>query len=393
MITKTNKNTRAACLVCCCITAALAFTSCNDIVDYADGYTPASEQANTGAPLIAAVYDVADTERVTPITEGTLGQMVTIVGQNLNHPTRIAFNTVECDLAEVYTEPGRAIVRIPARLSMEHQNSIDYTTVEGTVSYPFIIPFPALTITGLDNEFMWAGGSVTVYGQNFDLYDFEGGTSTVTVAGTPVVPAAITASQMTLAIPEGTPDDSEVVFSWQDAEGKGQQQALPLRPVSRLLYGDFGGVQVNIDGSAQVVAETTDGYGCLHFTGSYTAWAWNTVDLSCNMIAGASPSDLDGYALKFELQTAQNFPVTDDTGLQFCFNWGDSYAWSPADGQGINTFGAWRTVTLPLAPMATNGIKAAGEWQTLRIVFQPHAAYDADFRLANIRIVEKVNIY
>ena len=369
-----------------------ALTACNDIVNYNEGYTPASEQANNGAPQISAVYDVTDTEHTSPISEGTLGQLVTIVGRNLNHPTRIAFNTVECDLGEAYTETDRAVVRIPSRLSMEHNNSIEYTTADGTTRFPFVIPFPPLSVTHLSNEFIWAGGEVTVYGKNFDLYDFEGGTSVVTVGSTRVWPTDITSSQMTIRIPEGTPDDSQILLTWEDAEGSQQQTSLPYRPSSHLLYGSFSGVTIATDGSVQVAAESIDGYGCLHFTGSYSTWAWNTIDLSCNMIAtepvidGSTP---DKYVLKFELQTAQNFPVTDDTGLQFSFNWGNSYAWSPADGQGINTFGAWQTVTLPLAPMASNGIKNAGEWQTLRIIFQPHAAYEADFRLANLRIVEK----
>ena len=33
------------------------YASCNDIVDYNDGYTPLEEQANAGAPVITAVYD------------------------------------------------------------------------------------------------------------------------------------------------------------------------------------------------------------------------------------------------------------------------------------------------------------------------------------------------
>ena len=389
MITVNMKHLLAICLMGCAMATTL--TSCNNIVDYADGYTPADQLANTGAPQISAVFDVADTQRSTPITEGTLNQMVVLVGDNLNNVTRIAFNTVECNLSEVYTQKQQAIVRIPSKLSMEHVNKIEYTTDKGTATFDFTIPFPALTVSHLDNEFMWAGGDVTVHGSNFDLYDFEGGTSTVTIGGTTVMPTDITSSTMKLHIPEGTPDNSKILFTWNDDNGQQQQKALPFRPSSALLYGDFAGVQMSVDGSVTVVAESTDGYGNLHFTGSYGAWAWNTIDLSCNMIATpvVDNAALDNYVLKFELQTATNFPVTENTGLQFCFNWGDSYAWNPADGLGINTLGQWQTVALPLAPMATKGISAPNTWQTLRIIFQPHADYEADFRLANLRIVEK----
>lgn len=389
MITVNMKHLLAICLVCCAMATTL--TSCNNIVDYADGYTPADQLANTGAPQISAVFDVADTQRSTPITEGTLNQMVVLVGDNLNNVTRIAFNTVECNLSEVYTQKQQAIVRIPSKLSMEHVNKIEYTTDKGTATFDFTIPFPALTVSHLDNEFMWAGGDVTVHGSNFDLYDFEGGTSTVTIGGTTVMPTDITSSTMKLHIPEGTSDNSKILFTWNDDNGQQQQKTLPFRPSSALLYGDFAGVQMSVDGSVTVVAESTDGYGNLHFTGSYGAWAWNTIDLSSNMIATpvVDNAALDNYVLKFELQTATNFPVTENTGLQFCFNWGDNYVWNPADGLGINTLGKWQTVALPLAPMATKGISAPNTWQTLRIIFQPHADYEADFRIANLRIVEK----
>lgn len=366
----------------------LALTACNDIVDYNDGYTPADQVANEGAPVIEAVYDIQDTACTTPITEGRLGQMVTIVGKNLNNVQRIAFNTVECDLKEAYTQSSRAIVRIPATLSMEQNNTIEYSTDRGSTSFGFVIPFPALTIGGLDNEFAWAGDSVTIYGENFDLYGFDSGTSKVTINGTALGVGSITSGSMKAAIPTGTPDNSEIVVSWTATDGA-KTATLPFRPTSLLLFGNYADVQINKDGSIQQTIEEVEGLTAIHVTGSYSAWAWNTLDLSCNMIDGVSVDSPDNYVLKFEVLNATNFPLTDDIGLQFSFNWGAAYAWSPADGQGINTFGQWKTVALPLAAMATNGIKQPGEWQAMRIIFQPHAAYTADYAITNFRIVKK----
>lgn len=410
MITTIIKHTRTACLVSCCITAALALTSCNDIVDYNDGYTPADQLPNTGAPQITAVYDVADTARLTPITEGTLSQTVRLVGRNLNHVKAVAFNTVPCDMQNVYTQSTEAIVQIPAKLSQEQQNKIEYTTDQGTTTFDFVIPFPDLTISYADNEFVNAGDSMTIYGRNFDLYDFENGTSTVAIGSTTLGVGSITATSMRVLIPEGTPENSQLLFSWQ-TNGTAHTQSLPYRPTQYLLYGDFSGVSMSIDGSVQMAIEDDNGTGAnawlnqknLHFTGTYSAWAWNTIDLSCNMIAtvpdgspsatvpDGSPSGLtlDDYVLKMEVLTPISFPLTENTGLQFCFNWGDAYVWNPAGGLGINTRGQWQTVSLPLAPMATKGISAPGQWQTLRIIFQPHADYEADFRLANLRITRK----
>jgi len=375
--------------------AVLLLTACDDIVNYNDGYTPAEHRANTGSPVISAVYDVADTARTTPITQGTLGQTVRLVGQNLNNATAVSFNTVPCDMSNVYTMSNEAIVQIPATLSAEQQNKIEYTTLQGSTTFDFLIPFPDLTVTALACEFTNAGDSVMVYGKNFDLYDFEGGTSSVKIGSQTLGVGSVTSESMKVFIPEGTPENSDILFSWQ-TNGVAHTVILPFRPTQHLLFGDFSGVSQNIDGSVKMVIESDEGIGAnawlnqknLHITGKYSAWAWNTIDLSCNMV-NQTVDNPDNYMLKMEVLTHSSFPLTEQTGIQFCFNWGDSYAWNPANGLGLNTRGQWQTVTLPLAPMATKGISDPGQWQTLRIIFQPHADYDADFRLANFRIVKR----
>ena len=382
-------------LLLLCLFSFFCLTSCDDIVNYNDGYNPAEQKANAGAPVIKAVYDVADTAFATPITQGTLGQTVVLVGQNLNQVRSVSFNTVACDIKNVYTMATRAIVQIPSKLSTEQVNKIEYTTPQGTCNYDFLIPFPELIINGLACEFTNAGDSVTVYGKNFDLYDFEGGVSIVKIGPSTLGVGSVTSESMKILIPEGTPENTDLQFSWQ-TNGTTHTATLPFRPSANLLFGDFSGVSISKDGSVQMAIETDDGIGAsawlnqknMHFTGHYGAWAWNTIDLSCNMI-DVVVDNPDDYVLKMEVLTNANFPLTEQTGLQFCFNWGDSYSWNPANGIGINTRGQWQTVTLPLAPMATKGISEPGKWQTLRIIFQPHADYDADFRLANFRIVKK----
>ena len=172
-----------------CIAATLLCVicvSCDNIVDYDDNYSPADQIANTGAPVIKAVYDVADTAFANPITEGTLNQTVVLVGENLNSVQSVSFNTVACDMKNVYTMSTKAIVQIPSKLSMEQVNKIAYTTAQGSTTYDFVIPFPELTVSALACEFANAGDWVTVCGKNFDLYDFEGGSSTVTLDGQPL---------------------------------------------------------------------------------------------------------------------------------------------------------------------------------------------------------------
>ena len=170
------------------------------------------------------------------------------------------------------------------------------------------------------------------------------------------------------------------------------------RPNQNLLYGDFSDVTPKADGSYSVTVEGDDalttgaaalGRPHIHVTGTSDAWGWNTIDLERNMIDAGDLTNLDDYVLKFEVLTASDNGLTEASPLQFSFNWGDSYTWNPGDGFGLNTHGEWQTITLPLAPMATNGIVAPGTWMTLRLVLSPSATYTADFRLANFRIEHK----
>lgn len=392
---RTIKNIGFLCLV---YTLCVA---CNNIVDYNDNYTADSDVPNEGAPVISAVYDVSDTKFETPITEGNINQMVTIVGKNLNHVVSVKFNTVECDMANVYTASTKAVVQIPSKLSMENENKIEYTTDQGTAEYAFVIPFPDLTVSGVDCEFKNGGQTMTILGANFDLYGFDSGVSKVVLGGTTLTPEDITAKDMKVKIPEGTADNSLVVVEWATTSGQQLSASLPYRPTQHLLYGNFDGVDARIDGpvsgnmtyedDSQVSGATASlGYKHIHITGSYGAWAWNTIDLSRNMVeVDGDLSNLDDYVLKFEVLNAKNFPMPVETGLKFNFNWGNDWAWNIGDGAGIDTKGDWQTVTLPIAGMATKGISRPGTWQTLRIIFQPSVAMDVDFRLGNFRIEKK----
>lgn len=391
-------STRAIAAVFATAALSIAMTSCDDIVTYNDGYTPADKIDNTGAPEIKAIYNIGDIDQQTPITEAEIGMMVRIEGTNLNYAKSITFNTVPVDLSEAYVTATYANVKVPETLSFEHVNKIEYTTDKGSTLFDFTVPFPTLTIGEVDNEFANAGEQVTINGSNFDVYDF-GNQSKVLVNGNEAEVSDITKTSMKVAIPAGTPDNSTITLQWSTTDVEAKTMELPFRPTKHLLFGDFSSVSMSKDGSVNVAIEGDDatstatsalGRNHLHFTGDFGAWAWNTIDLSCNMIdMGEDIENPADYVLKFEVLNTKDHPLTEATGLKFNFNWGSEYAWNPGDGVGINTFGNWQTITLPLDKMATNGIKKAGNWQTLRIILQPSAAYVADFCIGNVRIEKK----
>lgn len=370
------------------VTVAL-FSACSDIVDFNDNYTREDQIENSGAPSITGVYETGDTALATPITTGDRGELVRLVGKNLNNVKKITFNTVEADLSQVYTFADGATVRIPDSLSTEQVNKIEYTTDKGTTTFDFTVNFPDLDLYAPVNEYVDAGSDFIVLGKNFDLYNMK-----ATVGGNACNVKMLSADSLAISIPEGTPDNSEVALSWTDNKGQAATKSYTFRPTSHLLYGNLddaslssGGLNATVEGDDATSTASKLGNNHLHFTGTYSAWSWNTYDISRNMVDVGDVSNLDYYVLRFEVLTTNTTPLTENFQLIFQINWGSTYTWNPT--QGINTHGQWKTISLPLKDMASKGISAANIWQTLRLVLQPKANYTADFCIGNIRIEKK----
>lgn len=127
----------ASVLVCCC---TAIFTSCNDVVEIDDGYVASHTQPNAGAPVINGIYAVSDTEQQKVLNEIAGGQRIAIVGENLNDLTSLKFNNIEADLSETFTTLTKAIVKVPKGYTEGDENTITYTTAQGTTTYRIVPP-------------------------------------------------------------------------------------------------------------------------------------------------------------------------------------------------------------------------------------------------------------
>lgn len=380
MIAKTIKHYIATCLVCCGLAATVM--SCSDVVDYNDGYTPADKKANTGAPVITAVYDVADTEQILSLTSAERGQRLCIVGENLNNLKSLTFNTIEADLSQTYTASTMAIVQVPEDYSKLRENTLIYTTDKGTATYSFSIALPQAEVYGLLNEFAKAGTDASVAGKNLEYYDF-----TLTLNGEEL-PLTVADDKLTFHIPEGTPDNSVFIITWLTPEDDIKRVELPFRHTDNLLFADLTKTaQQQTDRS--VTVEMSDmGQPCLHFNGTITEWSWVELSFAQPFEEICSADAVSQYNFVFEVQNAEGKPLL-DKGYEFAWNWdwNNSYRWNP--GEGFDTAGQWQTVRFPLEQMAPNGLTALGTDMVLNVGFQPYRDYEADFRLANFRIEKK----
>lgn len=116
-----------------------------------------------------------------------------------------------------------------------------YTTELGTVKHQFEVTIPNLRLEGLINEFCRAGESVQVKGEFFDLFGFgtEDGGAHVTINGNELEVDSITENYMSIVIPENTPDNTIINFSWKEVGDELHSVNVPFRYSKYILMPDL----------------------------------------------------------------------------------------------------------------------------------------------------------
>ena len=96
---------------------------------------------------------------------------------------------------------------------------------------------------------------------------------------------------------------------------------------------------------------------------------------------------------KFEVCNSASYPFYDSAeyGYLFSLNGGTNYPWNPSSGMSFNTYGEWKTISIPLDKVASNGVPAPGTWSNFVLVMQPNAdgGWNVDHSFANFRIEPK----
>ena len=379
------------------IAMAAMLASCSDVVHYNDDVKDIF--AADGAPVIEAIYDVEDTESTTPLTSGSLNQMIRIAGKNLSHVKEVSFNGISVDVKQIYATSENSYIKIPRQIPDNVTNVLEYTTELGTVREEFEVTIPSMRLEGLANEFCRAGESVEVKGEFFDLFGFgtEGSDAHITLNGNELAVDSITESYMSIVIPEGTPDNSVINFSWKEVGDKTVSKNIPFRYSKYILMPDLTAVgwwdstvtRFITDGShAGDPVPTTGNY--FRITGTFDQWSWNTFGGGSNWPDIDCRENPDDFVFKFEVCSASSTPFYDseEWGYYFSLNDGDNYSWNPSAGVSFNTYGRWQTISIPLSRLTSKGLPEPGTWANFCMVLQPNTAggWKVDHSFANFRI-------
>lgn len=401
------------------LVAALAFTACNDVVDY----SVPDKTASNGAPVINAIYDVQDTGYAAPLTNGELDQMLHIKGQNLSHVKKITFNSVDVDLKQVYAESENSYVKIPRVIPDAVTDTLVYETEQGTVRMYFPVTIPSVTLNGLQNEFALQGSAVQLNGSNFDLYNFGDTTETSPVSieinntaegyHKAIHTDSCTETYTSIVIPKDCPDNSLITFKWKGLNGE-MTKTVPYRMTDDLLidwdadYGSGMGSFTTLTDGSNAGDPKSLGYKFLRINGVFDNWSWNGSYFGLTWPekfadASANPQN---YVFKMEVWTnsANPIPSYGDNGANGAKNGGYLITLNGAktrcqfDFQNqfgfSNTYGEWVTVTMPLEDMFNSEGELTppqvGKWCNIEFIMQPNgSAWNCDHAFGQFRIEPK----
>jgi hypothetical protein len=380
------------------LASILLLAACQkEIVTYNDGYDDGLTPH--GAPTITKIVLATDTASdPAALTNAAMGDVITILGENLSQVKSIAFNGIEVDPKLWYAVNAYIVVPIPRVLLDDDQvtNKVIVTTSKGTAQHELVVEVPRLIVEGLFNEFAQAGDTVQVLGKNFDLFEVGQTEGDVSVNGTAVTVLSVGETALQIIIPADTPDSAIFEATSDIAKERNVPAARFSFREQGISLNDQGeykswGENYRADGTQKGEPKPCAGISWYFRVASTVDNDWYDFlwagGLNVNAENVGIFSALEGYELRFEMLTM--LPLSQGT---FAFEWAGTKAdWVITGGLPINTNGTWKTMRLNAKNYLT-GSTATGSWNNFAIMYSIGTTnvVIADFSMSNIRLVKKI---
>jgi hypothetical protein len=351
------------------------------------------ELPNDGNPRILYVRDTDPAISDSLIAGAYQGQLIAIMGENLQDVKEIYFNDQKATFISTYVTSNSILVSVPSNVPKEVDNKLKLVfSSSNTLEYDFKVLINEPVITNMRCEFVPDGGVATIIGNYFYApltVTFTGGvTGTIksvednTIKVT--VPAGAEPGPITISTNFGVAqsdfwfrDNRNIFISSDPWSGWWGQDYVVTNPGSK--------DPIAINGNY------------IRITKTISDWAWSEV-------AGGPPSDMGAisknipeeairkpslYNFKFEVNTIKPYSsnvIKFNVGLTAWNN--DAYKWNPP----YDTKGEWQTVTIPFDEMVTAygaplTVNADGYYS--RVLFHGAGALDCDMCFDNFRVVPK----
>jgi hypothetical protein len=357
-------------------------------------YSSCEKDNNVGDPSIKYV-------RVTnPVSSDSLlvgayqGNLIAIVGENLQDAAEIWFNDQKASLTPTYITSTTILVRIPSEIPKVITNILKIVFSDGRVlEYNFKVQISEPVVQGMINEYTLTGSVATIRGNYF--YEplsvtFAGGTKGEIVS--------VKEQAILVRIPQGA-QAGQIIVKTNFGETKSNFMFRDNRPMfidSDPYEGWWNASYVVSSPGATDPPKINGSY--IRIKKTLGSWSWNelaggpasSMPLHCKNVpdeAILKPSD---YNLKFEVNTLKPYNgsvIKINVALNSEDN--NAYQWKPP----YDTKGQWETVIIPFEEIvASYAVKPVinpnGYWT--RLLMHGPGDLDADICFDNFRVVPKV---
>ena len=352
------------------------------------------EDATGGEPRIKYVRVTNPVSSDSLLTGAHQGQLIAIVGENLQNAIEIWFNDQKANLTPTYITNTSILVGVPNPIPQAITNKIKINFSDGkTLDYDFVVQISEPTVTAMNSEYVLTDQVATIRGDYFYeplTVTFAGGVTgeLVSVQDKIIqvrVPAGAQPGQITVKTNFGETksdfwfrDNRNIFISSDPFTGWWNASYVVTNPGP--------GDPPAINGNYIRVKKAIGAWNWVEVAGG-PASAMGPISKNIPDAAILKPQD---FNLKFEVNTMKPYNANVlkiNVGLLSENN--DEYRWLPP----YDTKGQWQTVIIPFEEIVASYAKPLslspdGYWA--RLLFHGPGDLDADISFDNFRVVPKV---
>ncbi|MEO6723046.1 MAG: glycan-binding surface protein [Ferruginibacter sp.] len=350
--------------------------------------------SNSGEPRIKYVRITSPESADSLLVGAGQGNLIAIVGENLQDVVEIWFNDQKATLTPTYITSTTILVSVPTPIPRAVTNKVKLIFSNGkTLLYDFEVQISEPAISSMVSEYVNTGEVATIRGDFF--YEplsviFAGGVTGDLVSVTDKiiqvrVPAGALPGQITVKTNFG---ETKSDFWFRD----NRNIFLSSDPftgwwnASYVVSNPGPGDPPKINGNYIRIKKLIGGWVWTEVAGG-PADAMGPISKNIPDEAILKPSD---YNLKFEVNTLKPYNhnlIKLNVGLRSENN--NGYIWAPP----YDTHGEWQTVIIPFNEIAASygtqlTVSPTGYWT--RLLFHGPEDLDADISFDNFRIVPKI---
>ncbi len=349
---------------------------------------------NGGEPRIRYVRITDPVSSDSLLVGAFQGQLIAIVGENLQQATELWFNDQKASLTPTYITSSAILVTVPAPIPTVITDKIKIIFSNGkTLEYDFKVLISEPIVQGMNCEYVLAGEEAVIRGDFF--YEPLTVTFTGGVTGELI---SVEANMIKVRVPAGA-EPGQVTVKTNFGETKSDFWFRDNRNIyissdpftgwwnaSYVVIAPGAGDPPAINGNYIRVNKAIGGWAWTEVAGG-PADAMGSISMNIPDEAITKPSD---YNLKFELNTMK--PYNNNVlkiNVALLRENNDAYQWMPP----YDTKGLWETVTIPFEEIADSygaplTVSPSGYW--CRLLFHGPGDLDCDMSFDNFRVVPKV---